>query len=130
MAPEMSQGNMIKSVRFENFRCLRDVEVSLEPLTVFVGAPASGKSTVRFVQQGCALEHVAWSPDGNGLYATGVCPGERPYQLLYTELYRQPHLLADSSSNWFGLPTVSPDGKHLAFEVRPYDNDVWLATGF
>lgn len=46
MVPEMSQGNMIQSVRFENFRCLRDVEVSLEPLTVFVGPPASGKSTV------------------------------------------------------------------------------------
>jgi predicted ATPase len=37
---------MIQSVRFENFRCLRAVEVSLEPLTVLVGPPASGKSTV------------------------------------------------------------------------------------
>lgn len=37
---------MIQSVRFENFRCLRDVELSLEPLTVLVGPPASGKSTV------------------------------------------------------------------------------------
>jgi len=46
MVPEMSQGNMIQSVRYENFRCLRDVEISLEPLTVFVGPPASGKSTV------------------------------------------------------------------------------------
>jgi predicted ATPase len=37
---------MIQSVRFENFRCLRDVELTLEPLTVLVGPPASGKSTV------------------------------------------------------------------------------------
>ncbi|WP_263451285.1 AAA family ATPase [Hyalangium gracile] len=37
---------MIQSVRFENFRCLRDVELSLEPLTVLVGPPASGKSTL------------------------------------------------------------------------------------
>jgi predicted ATPase len=37
---------MIRSVRFENFRCLRAVEVSLEPLTVLVGPPASGKSTL------------------------------------------------------------------------------------
>jgi predicted ATPase len=42
----MSQGNMIRTVRFENFRCLRAVEVSLEPLTVLVGPPASGKSTL------------------------------------------------------------------------------------
>jgi predicted ATPase len=37
---------MIQSVRFENFRCLRAVEVPLEPLTVLVGPPASGKSTL------------------------------------------------------------------------------------
>jgi predicted ATPase len=37
---------MIQSVRFEHFRCLRDVELSLEPLTVLVGPPASGKTTV------------------------------------------------------------------------------------
>ena len=37
---------MIQSVRFENFRCLRAVEVPLEPLTVLVGPPGSGKSTV------------------------------------------------------------------------------------
>jgi predicted ATPase len=37
---------MIQSVRFENFRCLKDVELSLEPLTVLVGPPASGKTTV------------------------------------------------------------------------------------
>lgn len=37
---------MIQSVRYENFRCLKDVELSLEPLTVLVGPPASGKSTL------------------------------------------------------------------------------------
>ncbi|WP_224371458.1 AAA family ATPase [Hyalangium versicolor] len=37
---------MIQSVRFENFRSLKDVEVSLEPLTVLVGPPASGKTTL------------------------------------------------------------------------------------
>jgi predicted ATPase len=37
---------MIRSVRFENFRCLRDVEVSLTPLTVLVGPCGSGKTSV------------------------------------------------------------------------------------
>jgi predicted ATPase len=37
---------MIHSVRFENFRCLREVELSLEQLTVLVGPQASGKTTV------------------------------------------------------------------------------------
>lgn len=42
----MGHGNMIQSIRFENFRCLRDVQLALEPLTVLVGPPGSGKSTV------------------------------------------------------------------------------------
>jgi len=37
---------MIHTVRFENFRCLREVELSLEPLTVLVGPQASGKTAV------------------------------------------------------------------------------------
>jgi predicted ATPase len=37
---------MLQKVRFENYRCLRDVTVSLGPLTVLVGANATGKSTI------------------------------------------------------------------------------------
>ncbi|HEX8698192.1 MAG TPA: AAA family ATPase, partial [Myxococcaceae bacterium] len=37
---------MIQSVRFENFRCLRSVELSLTPLTVLVGPSGSGKTSM------------------------------------------------------------------------------------
>lgn len=37
---------MIKKIRIENFRCIRELEMDLEPLTVLVGPNASGKSTV------------------------------------------------------------------------------------
>lgn len=37
---------MIRSVRFENFRCLREVELTLAPLTVLVGSSGSGKTSV------------------------------------------------------------------------------------
>ncbi|MDY7228951.1 AAA family ATPase [Hyalangium rubrum] len=37
---------MIRSVRFENFRCLREVELSFTPLTVLVGPSGSGKTSV------------------------------------------------------------------------------------
>jgi len=43
---------VIQSVHFQNFRCLRDVELRLEPLTVLVGPNSSGKTTV--------LEGLAW----------------------------------------------------------------------
>lgn len=37
---------MIRKVHFKNFRCLRDLELTLEPLTVLVGPNSSGKTTV------------------------------------------------------------------------------------
>lgn len=37
---------MIKKIRIEDFRCIRELEMDLEPLTVLVGPNASGKSTV------------------------------------------------------------------------------------
>jgi predicted ATPase len=37
---------VIRSVHFQNFRCLRDVKLKLAPLTVLVGPNASGKTTV------------------------------------------------------------------------------------
>jgi predicted ATPase len=37
---------VIQSVRFKNFRCLRDVKLKLTPLTVLVGPNSSGKTTV------------------------------------------------------------------------------------
>ncbi|WP_309895640.1 AAA family ATPase [Archangium sp.] len=37
---------MIRTVRFKNFRCLQNLELTLEPLTVLVGPNSSGKTTV------------------------------------------------------------------------------------
>lgn len=37
---------ILKSIRFENYRCLRDVTLEFEPLTVLVGGNATGKSSV------------------------------------------------------------------------------------
>lgn len=37
---------MIRSVRFENFRCLREVDLSLTPMTVLMGPSGSGKTSV------------------------------------------------------------------------------------
>lgn len=49
---------MIRSVRFENFRCLRDVELTLAPLTVLVGPSGSGKTSIlEGMQYRIACEH-------------------------------------------------------------------------
>ncbi len=49
---------MIRTVRFENFRCLRELELSLKPLTVLVGPSGSGKTSVlEGMQYRMACEH-------------------------------------------------------------------------
>jgi predicted ATPase len=56
---------MISRVRVKNFRCLRDVSVSFDPLTVLVGPNACGKSTLlealvnRQYTPGDVWQHVA-----------------------------------------------------------------------
>src|SRR5947199_4462054 len=37
---------MLKSVRFKNFKCLRDFTVNLRDMNVFVGPNNAGKSTI------------------------------------------------------------------------------------
>lgn len=50
---------MIETLHIENFRCLRDVKMGLRPLTVFVGANASGKSSAFAALQSAQDESAA-----------------------------------------------------------------------
>jgi predicted ATPase len=54
---------MIRELHIENFRCLRDVRMTLEPLTVFVGANASGKSSALDALRGSVRPGDAWGQD-------------------------------------------------------------------
>ena len=39
---------MINGARIRNFRCLKDVEIELKPLTIFIGPNGSGKSSILY----------------------------------------------------------------------------------
>lgn len=54
---------MIRRLTIENFRCLRAVTLGLEPLTVFVGANASGKSSVFAALAADFTPEALWSRD-------------------------------------------------------------------
>ena len=66
---------MIQSIRLQNFKALRDVEVGLERLTVFVGPNGSGKTSIL---QGLELlvEHIEKSEDAElkrKIFEYGIC---------------------------------------------------------
>ena len=47
---------MIKQIQIENFRCIKEVQIDLEPLTILIGPNASGKSSIlRALQPGWQL---------------------------------------------------------------------------
>jgi predicted ATPase len=120
---------MIRHVRFENFRSLREVELQLEPLTVLVGANASGKSNV-FAALGGAYEQrdrwrnnpslgirVSGTMTSGAEWAVMMPPNQTPFlekgkpmrvQVLQLDLtkLRQPNTLAEErllSSSGLGL---------------------------
>ena len=94
---------MISKVHFKNFRCLRDVELTLEPLTVLVGPNSSGKTTVLeglrprtqlgtydlWQQKGDAAAAIHWVySDNTRLVAWHLAPPSLQYQYA-----RHPHSL-------------------------------------
>lgn len=88
----------------------------------------SGRTQERIVDLSCDLQFVTWAASGDSLFATGVCQGEQPYKIFFVEPGHSPQVLWDPSYAWVGHPSASPDGKHLAFAFKPFDNDVWTLT--
>jgi predicted ATPase len=65
---------VLKKLIAKNFKCLRDVELDLEPLTVLVGPNGSGKSTVLEALNPWTGLHtgVAWQREATSPVAIGV----------------------------------------------------------
>jgi hypothetical protein len=75
----------------------------------------------------CGLRHVDWNARGDGFFVTAICRGDdEMYQLWAVFADGAPHVLWKSSNSFVSDVTASPDGRHVAFSVKPYDNDVWL----
>ncbi|HEU4412797.1 MAG TPA: protein kinase [Polyangiaceae bacterium] len=75
----------------------------------------------------CDLRHADWNAGGDGLFVTAVCPSDdESYQLWAAFGDEPPHRLWASSNAFLSDVIASPDGRHVAFSAKPYDNDVWL----
>jgi eukaryotic-like serine/threonine-protein kinase len=78
----------------------------------------------------CGPRHVDWGASDDLFFLTAKCSGDaEPYQLWALRPGEPPHTLWQSGHAFLSNVSVSPDGRHLAFSAKPYDNDVWLLEG-
>lgn len=101
---------MIESVHFQNFRCLRDVNLRLAPLTVLVGPNSSGKTTV--------LSGLAWpnvSTENNWRRDHSA-----PFRIVY-QYTRGTKRQASSAVLGFTYPVPHPSSSH---SVQPLHLDL------
>jgi len=82
------------------------------------------------VRSKCRLQFATWLPDGNSLFVTTTCAGEKQFKLFLVELGGRAQLLYESANQWIGNPVAGPDGRHLAFALKPQKADVYLLDGF
>jgi hypothetical protein len=73
------------------------------------------------------LQSVEFASDGQTLLLSGMgFPGANSYALIAVGLDGRGTVLRATRSTWMFGPSVSPDGRHLAFESISHDSDVWL----
>ena len=122
----------IESLCIKNYHALRDIELKqLKPLTVFLGANGSGKSTFfdvfAFLSECFTIElHQAWNKRGGlkELRSRG-CDGPIEFELKYREKPKSPiityHLSIDENTEGPFVTTewlqwrVGRGGKHIRF---------------
>lgn len=122
----------IESLRIKNYRALRDIELKeLKPLTVFLGANGSGKSTIfdvfAFLSESFTVGlDRAWNKRGGlkELRSRG-CDGPIEFELKYREKPKSPiityHLSIDENTEGPFVETewlqwrVGRGGKHVRF---------------
>jgi serine/threonine protein kinase/Tol biopolymer transport system component len=75
------------------------------------------------------FQSIGWTADGNGFFLTTLLP--ETYNLVHVTMSgRVQLLLSNAHKQWMYEPLVSPDGKHLAFEVESYESNAWLLENF
>jgi hypothetical protein len=89
----------------------------------------NGNMTRRDLPPG--VQYVAWSVAGDGLFLS-----QRLFDrtnLLRLDLNGSVHILKKwdpLDCLWVGLPSPSPDGKHIAFTELSRERNAWLLEGF
>jgi len=75
------------------------------------------------------LQNIGWAADGKGFFVTSRLPDS--FDLLNVTLTGKVRLLfRNGARESLGNPIPSPDGKHLAYEGRTTDSNIWMLENF
>jgi len=99
--------------------------------TLFLFDAVTGEHTMVQVDglDGAGLSgEQAWLPDGSGIYAAGF--GVQGAALFRIDLQGKATLMYALKGCQFSSIEPSPDGRHLAFEQRTRESNVWTIDGF
>jgi serine/threonine protein kinase len=78
--------------------------------------------------RGWSIWNSTWAADGNALFAAAQTTG---YFIARIGLDGTTHVLLDRGrAQWLSYPSMSPDGRHLAFSERTSESNVWLLENF
>jgi Tol biopolymer transport system component len=72
---------------------------------------------------------LCWAADGKALFS-GVRAGETRYFIARIDLDGKTHILLEGKNGWLGGPSLSPDGRHLAYFQGTSESNVWLLENF
>ena len=121
---------MLKSVHFKNFKCLQDVSVDFEPLTILIGFNDSGKSS--FLQAINYLKHSLHYPmNDNHRYPLKsiVWQGNKEQTISWKTIFEMDHKNVEYELNaiyqrnyWEHYETLNINEKKLASIEKNSDN--------
>lgn len=98
--------------------------VTLDPSVRFYDGHGQLTSSAD-LPEGCFAQYMAFSPDGSGAYAAGMCTSSEPYQLFFVSRAGHVQALGAKQTGWLHDLAVSPDGRWLVVNVRTDQSEMW-----
>jgi hypothetical protein len=98
--------------------------VTLDPSVRFYDGHGQLTSSAD-LPEGCFAQYMAFSPDGAGAYAAGMCHSAEAYQLFFVSRDGRVQALSAKPGGWLHGLAVSPDGQWLVVNERTDQSEMW-----
>jgi eukaryotic-like serine/threonine-protein kinase len=137
--PVQGQGKQVVATRMSHPNDLNWC-VSADGSRIAITSSDQLKGQVRIVDLAKGTEHnlrlpqgwyiwsLSWANDGKALFAAAQ---STTYMIVRIESDGKTRVLLDEGrEHWLDAPVASPDGRHLAFAQKTFENNVWLLENF